>query len=149
MTTISENLQTIKSSTEAIKQAIIDKGGDVTGDITTWADAISGLSGGGSSEEEIDFIGTITIDTTIKVSGTVQSYPSTAFSYIYFVALYMGDMGVYTTSKSICYSRNVNLSLSINEPVMMADPKRVRLFISTLTSDTNEVKIYKVNLIEQ
>ena len=49
MATISENLQTIKNSVSAIKQAISDKGGDVSGDISTWADAISGLSGGGSS----------------------------------------------------------------------------------------------------
>ena len=48
MATISENLQTIADSTAAIKQAIIDKGGTI-GDITTWADAISGLSGGGGS----------------------------------------------------------------------------------------------------
>lgn len=50
MATISENLQTIKNSTNAIKQAIIDKGGTVNGDITTWADAINGISGGGSGE---------------------------------------------------------------------------------------------------
>jgi hypothetical protein len=49
MATISENLQIIKNSTDAIKQAIIDKGGTIEGDITTWADAISGISGGGSS----------------------------------------------------------------------------------------------------
>ena len=48
MATISENLQIIKSSTDAIKQAIIDKGGTIEGDITTWASAISGISGGGS-----------------------------------------------------------------------------------------------------
>lgn len=51
MATISENLQTIKSSTDAIKQAIIDKGGTIEGDITTWADVISGLSGGGGSDD--------------------------------------------------------------------------------------------------
>lgn len=48
MATIAENLQTIKDSTEAIKQAIIDKGGTIEGDITTWADSISGISGGGN-----------------------------------------------------------------------------------------------------
>lgn len=48
MATISENLQTIKDSTDAIKQAIIDKGGTIEGDITTWAGAISEISGGGS-----------------------------------------------------------------------------------------------------
>ena len=44
MATISENLQTKKNSTNAIKQAIIDKGGTVNGDITTWADAIMAIS---------------------------------------------------------------------------------------------------------
>lgn len=48
MATISENLQIIKDSTDAIKQAIIDKGGTIEGDITTWASAISEISGGGS-----------------------------------------------------------------------------------------------------
>lgn len=47
MATISENLQTIKTSTTAIKQAIIDKGGKISGDITTWADAINAIEGGG------------------------------------------------------------------------------------------------------
>ena len=50
MATISENLQILKDSTDAIKQAIIDKGGEITGDITTWADAINGISGGSESE---------------------------------------------------------------------------------------------------
>ena len=49
MATISENLQTIKSSIDAIKQAIIDKGGTISGDITTWASAIGEISGGGNS----------------------------------------------------------------------------------------------------
>ena len=46
MATIAENLQKIKNSTGAIKQAIIDKGGTIEGDITTWADSINGISGG-------------------------------------------------------------------------------------------------------
>jgi hypothetical protein len=52
MATISENLQILKDSTDAIKQAIIDKGGTINGDITTWANAISGIetSGGGGSD---------------------------------------------------------------------------------------------------
>lgn len=45
MATIAENLQILKDSTDAIKQAIIDKGGTVNGDISTWADAISGIGG--------------------------------------------------------------------------------------------------------
>ena len=53
MSTIQENLQIIADSTTAIKQAIIDKGCEITGDITTWADAISGISGGGSNNLKI------------------------------------------------------------------------------------------------
>jgi hypothetical protein len=53
MATISENLQIIKDCTDAIKQAIIDKGGTIEGDITTWANAISGISGGGSDNLKI------------------------------------------------------------------------------------------------
>lgn len=53
MATISENLQIIKDSTDAIKQAIIDKGGAISGDITTWASAISDISGGGSDNLKI------------------------------------------------------------------------------------------------
>ena len=50
MATIAENLQIIADSTRAIKQAITDKGGDASGDITTWAEAISGIEVGGSGE---------------------------------------------------------------------------------------------------
>ena len=50
MATISENLQILKDSTDAIKQAIIDKGGTINGDITTWADAISSIETGGGSD---------------------------------------------------------------------------------------------------
>jgi hypothetical protein len=49
MATISENLQTIQSSMSAIKQAISNRGGDVSGDITTWANTIETMEGGGSS----------------------------------------------------------------------------------------------------
>lgn len=46
MATIAENLQTLKNSVSAIKQAISDKGGDVSGDISTWANTISNIQGG-------------------------------------------------------------------------------------------------------
>lgn len=48
MSTISENLQTIKNSTLAMKQAIIDKGGTINGDITTWDNSINNIPYGGS-----------------------------------------------------------------------------------------------------
>lgn len=49
MATIAENLQTIKDSTEAIKQAIIDKGSTISGGLTTYADAIKNINSGGGS----------------------------------------------------------------------------------------------------
>ncbi len=49
MTTISEKLQTIIDSTSAIKKAIIEKGVTISGDITTWAAAISSIQNGGES----------------------------------------------------------------------------------------------------
>ena len=69
MATISENLQIIKNSTDAIKQAIIDKGGTIEGDITTWASAISGISGGGSDAGSVFKI-------TNKLNGTLIGGPS-------------------------------------------------------------------------
>jgi hypothetical protein len=48
MGTVSENLQIIKNSTLAMKQAIIDKGGTIDGDITTWANSITNIPSGGS-----------------------------------------------------------------------------------------------------
>jgi hypothetical protein len=50
MATIAENLQTIKDSTAAIKQSIINKGGEISGNITTWASAIDGIETGGGGE---------------------------------------------------------------------------------------------------
>lgn len=78
MTTISENLQTIKSSTDAIKQAIINKGGTIEGDITTWADAISGISSGGSGvNEEYVFNGRLSYGgSTVTITGDLNKLPA-------------------------------------------------------------------------
>lgn len=43
MATIAENLQILKDSTDAIKQAIIDNGGNVTGGLSSYADAINNM----------------------------------------------------------------------------------------------------------
>ncbi len=53
MSTITENLQIIKNSTLAMKQAIIDKGGIIEGDITTWANSIANISSGGSESSSL------------------------------------------------------------------------------------------------
>ena len=52
MSTISENLQTIKNSTLAMKQAIIDKGGTINGDITTWDSSIVDIPSNGNIPPE-------------------------------------------------------------------------------------------------
>lgn len=44
--TISENLEIIKNATASIKSAIIEKEGIISGDITTWADAIRNIKSG-------------------------------------------------------------------------------------------------------
>lgn len=56
MATISENLQILKNSTDAIKQAIIDKGGTINGDITTWASAINGIETGGGGSDNLKIL---------------------------------------------------------------------------------------------
>lgn len=82
MTTISENLQIIKNSAQAIKQAIIDKGGEV-GDLTTYAAAITNLPSGGDNKK-ITFTGTIDTD---NISGTLTGVPERGL----FIIIYIGD----------------------------------------------------------
>jgi hypothetical protein len=52
MRPISENLQIIKNSELAMKQAIIDKGGTINGDITTWANSIVDIPSNGNISPE-------------------------------------------------------------------------------------------------
>ena len=75
MATISENLQILKNSTDAIKQAIINKGGTINGDITTWASAISNIQSN-NTEEEITFTGTLeSIWGMQSVAGNLNKLP--------------------------------------------------------------------------
>lgn len=93
MATISENLQTIKNSTDAIKQAIIDKGGTIEGDITTWADAISGISGGDSSESEYIFTGTLTHNMTeVIITGSLNKVPDIGNNYLLALGHFIGGL---------------------------------------------------------
>ena len=90
MATISENLQTIKNSTDAIKQAIIDKGGEISGDITTWADAISEIETGGGSGDEPVFQCNLTYKVVtggkFNITGTIDfgdNYPGPGTFYMF------------------------------------------------------------------
>ena len=118
MSTIQENLQTITDSTAAIKQAIIDKGGDVSGDITTWASAISGISGGGSSsEEEYVFTGTVTHNTSkITLTGSLSSIPESG--PIYLVLVYLG-VGVVASKLYVSdISNTLTATIDTQDPLM-------------------------------
>lgn len=146
MATISENLQIIADSTAAIKQAIIDKGGDASGDITTWANVISGLSGGGStSEEEITFRGTLTPNMTeIIISGKLDSKPQYGSS-LHFCAFRFSAGGIVCKSQSIVITDIIDITLDIGEPIM--DAKNTNFII--IGSNYNGMcPIWKVNFIE-
>lgn len=118
MATISENLQTIKSSTDAIKQAIIDKGGTIEGDITTWANAISGLSGGGSSsDEEYVFTGNISYNMTkVTITGALNKVPDTGRNYLLALGWFPG--GLCYTSYLIESTDSYTLTVDFDEPIM-------------------------------
>ena len=62
METIANKLQTIKDATSSIKESIIEKGGNISGDITTWSDAIDSLTLEGQQDDDVlfyDYDGTI------------------------------------------------------------------------------------------
>lgn len=118
MATISENLQIIKNSTDAIKQAIIDKGVTIEGDITTWAEAISGISGGGT-EEGITFTGDVLHNgPKITLSGLLSSKPEVSNPYL--VLLYLGVSIVATKSYigSIDISNTLTVTIDTQEPLI-------------------------------
>lgn len=146
MTTISENLQTIKDSTDAIKQAIINKGGEISGDITTWASVISGISGGGSSsEEEITFRGTITPNMTkIIISGKIDSKPQHSNS-LHFCVLGFSMNGIVCKSQSIVMTDTIDITLDMGEPIMDAGNTN---FIIIGYNYNGRCPIWKVNFIE-
>lgn len=142
MATISENLQIIKNSTDAIKQAIIDKGGTIEGDITTWADAISGISGGGSSSgEEITFTGSMDLEPGgLYIHGVL----STSFStYKRIWAFAYGDQAIFSNTVIRGGDVNVSLGLAGSGP-MDLDPYLVTMFLTDV--DGANAKLIKINL---
>lgn len=75
ITAITENLQIIKNSTDAIKQSIIKKGGTVR-DLTTYAEAIDNLPSGGdtnptANKNDVTFYD---YDGTIRYSYTAEEF---------------------------------------------------------------------------
>ena len=142
MATISENLQILKDSTDAIKQAIIDKGGTIEGDITTWASAISGISGGGSTDEEITFTGRMYIEPGgLYITGSL----STSFStYKRIWAFTYGDQAIF--SNNVIADGDVDVSLSLTDSGPLAlEPSLVTMFLTDV--DGANAKMIKINLL--
>ena len=79
MTTIAENIQTLRSIKSDIKNAITGKGGDVGNDFKTYAQAITNLPSGGGNE---DLINLIERDiTTLNIPDGTTKIGNNAFSY--------------------------------------------------------------------
>jgi hypothetical protein len=145
MATISENLQILKDSTDAIKQAIIDKGSTIEGDITTWASAINGISGGESTEEEITFRGTLTLNKTkIIIGGTLDSKPQHDSS-LYFCAFGFTMDGIICKSQSIVMTNTINITLDMGEPIGNVGNTN---FLIIGSNYSGRCPIWKVNFIE-
>ena len=133
MATISENLQILKDSTDAIKQAIINKGGTISGNITTWADAINGISGG-SVEEELTFTGTILEESGgLYIQGELSTDLSDskriwAFAY--------GDSAICSSTALLAGNTYISFALAALES------SKVTMFISDL--DGSNAQILKI-----
>lgn len=140
MATISENLQIIKDSTDAIKQAIIDKGGEISGDISTWADAISELSGGGSSEEYV-FTGTVSKSGgNFNINGTLNKIPDLVGNKRLAVTILNEVLQVVVGFTIISPSADINtvynISLNNVEDISTPAPENIPMFILTQLGPT-------------
>lgn len=103
MATIAENLQTIKDSMDAIKQAIIDKGGEISGDISTWAGVIGNLSS--------DKAGSV-VKITNKLNGAVLGDADKVYDTEEVLHTYTLDgatMGIIFTRYSLSYHAGIKI----------------------------------------
>lgn len=143
MATISENLQIIADSTAAIKQAIIDKGGTIEGDITTWANAIGRLSGGGSegeNVEEIIFTGDFIEEPGgVNINGVISQ---TFDSVKRVIALTQGDNGTIVNSVVLFSGNEISLGLTTNSPISI-NPSDITMVLTDAGGGNG--KIIKIN----
>ena len=129
MKRIAENLQILKDSTDDIKQAIIDKGGKITGDISTWANAITGIS-----DEEYVFTGTLSYGTsTVTITGNLNKVPDGARNYLLALG-YTG--GLVHASHYIDSTDSYTLTVDFYEPIMGEIPALCILHIEESTKGT-------------
>lgn len=144
MATIQENLQTIADSTSAIKQAIIDKGGEITGDITTWAEAINGISGGGGSGDgdfENTFRGSAEINMIYyDIIGDLDK-PFEENGKVFAIGTYYG-MYIIGSSNTLYANidTSIDISISPDEP-FMEDIPFVLLFINESFTNIKRINV--------
>lgn len=145
MATISENLQTIVDSTSAIKQAIINKGGIIEGDISTWASAINALQTDGStSDEEITFVGTLTWDfMDCTITGNLSSKPKDA-TFASLVIAFRNGVNAVMESASIDNTSNISITCNYGEPVMDGMVIIPAIYILYVSANSFETKIVPV-----
>lgn len=146
MATISENLQIIKNSMDAIKQAIVDKGGTIEGDITTWASAINGISSGGSSsDEEITFTGTISYNmSAVTIDGSLNKIPDTGMNWL--LALGPSTNGICYASHYIDSTDSYTLTVDFEEPI--SGNEEPALCILNIDYNTDKYAIIPVKFIQ-
>ena len=114
MATIAENLQTIKDSVKDIKQAITNKGGSISGDITTWASAIDGIqTGGGGSDTTEQVVFNCKIDDDGALVGSLNYLPS-GYDMIYCVYFDEDLSGSYVCRNEVTDAQNVSLELNFS-----------------------------------
>lgn len=127
MATIEENLQTLKDSTDAIKQAIIDKGGDVSGDITTWAGAINEIeNNSGTSEPQYIFTGDINkTGTYMSIKGVLNQIPNTGINRL--MVMMWGYTLMYTSTLVRNIEEYIDIildmsGLDVDDPIYQSKP---------------------------
>lgn len=147
MATISENLQIIKDSTDAIKQAIIAKGSSIDGDISTWANAINNISGGNSTEAEYIFTGTVSKNGSyLNINGTLNKspYPDFTTGVCNIVVILLSDTAQAVVGHAFASpDDNAVYNISINIGTELELPKNIPMFL------LNYFNVAQVKFVQQ
>ena len=141
MATISENLQIIKNSTDAIKQAIINKGGTINDDITTWAEAINGIpNNGGENTEDIIFTGDFIEEPGgVNINGVISQ---TFDSVKRVIALTQGDNGTIVNSVALFLGNEISLGLTTNSPISI-NPSDITMVLTDAGGGNGKIIPYR------
>lgn len=131
--TITEKLQIIKNSTNAIKEAFINKGGYINGDITTWANAINEMKIDNYIEQELIFTG-MKNDSNINGYLNYLPYENTIIQGIYFYdnELIIGNKQILT-----------NIDTLIELTPVVTNSNIIGIFVYDMDNEFNSFKSVK------